>query len=311
VKILVTGATGFVGEALCRALLSAGREVVGVTRNARRARAALPDVQWHEADPGYAGPWQQALVGCDAVCNLAGEPVAGSRWNSMVKERLRDSRVETTRVLVEGIGALPEKQRPRVLVSASGVDYYAPSMSFGRGNFDDDEIDESQPCGESFLSRVCRDWEAEALAGQEVGLRVVCMRIGLVLGRGGALKKMSMPYSWFAGGPVGSGRQWVSWVHLDDLVRALQLAIDNPQLHGPVNMVAPTPVRNRDFAKALGRALGRPAMVRTPAFAVKVALGEFADYVLGGRRAIPRALLEAGFSFDHRDLDGALAAVYS
>jgi uncharacterized protein (TIGR01777 family) len=305
-RVFVTGGTGFMGSALVEALRGRGDQVIVLSRDAERARASLPSgAVAVEGDAGLGGgEWQRHLAGMDAVVHLAGAPVAGQRWDARYKQILRDSRVESTRHLVEGIAALPESERPRVLVSASGADYYAGAGGDGIG--DDDDITESAPPGDSFLGRLCASWEAEARAAEASGVRVVCMRTPLVLGHGGALERMLLPFKLFAGGPVGRGRQWVSWIHLDDSIRAYLFAIDEPSLAGPVNLSAPEPVRFKALASAIGKALRRPSWLPVPGFALKVAVGELSEYLLHGRRAVPAALLAHGFEFRYPTLEPAL-----
>lgn len=301
--IAVTGATGFIGTALVAARKAAGDAVVVLSRDADRARRALGDVTAVTCDLQSPGPWTAALAGAAAIVHLAGEPVAARRWDARQKQRLRDSRVEATRTLVEAIAALPAQARPRTLIAASGTDYYpfAPDTEF-----DDDEVTEAQGPGDSFLSRLCRDWEAEARAASALGVRVVNLRLGVVLGPGGALARLTTPFRLFVGGPIGSGRQWVSWIHRDDAVRAITAALADDRYTGPINLVTAS-VRNAELARALGKVLGRPSWLPVPGFAVRAALGELADYVLHGRRVVPRRLQELGFAWTYPDLAAALA----
>lgn len=305
-KLVVTGATGFIGSALVAALRGAGDEVIVLSRDAERARAVLGDVTAVAADLQSAGPWGAALAGAAAIVHLAGEPIAGRRWDARQKQRLRDSRVEATRTLVEVIAALPAGSRPRALISASGIDYYPFAPDARDSEFDDDEVTEAAEPGDTFLARLCRDWEAEARAAQALGLRVACMRIGMVLGPGGALAKLTTPFRLFVGGPIGSGRQWVPWIHRDDAVRALVAAAADERYTGPINLVTAS-VRNAELSRALGKALGRPSWLPVPGFALRAALGELADYALHGRRVVPRRLQELGFTWSHPDLVIALA----
>ncbi|HEY0478602.1 MAG TPA: TIGR01777 family oxidoreductase [Kofleriaceae bacterium] len=305
-KLVVTGATGFIGSALVGALRGAGDEVIVLSRDAERARAVLGDVTAVAADLQSAGPWGAALAGAAAIVHLAGEPIAGRRWDARQKQRLRDSRVEATRTLVEVIAALPAGSRPRALISASGIDYYPFAPDARDSEFDDDEVTEAAEPGDTFLARLCRDWEAEARAAQALGLRVACMRIGMVLGPGGALAKLTTPFRLFVGGPIGSGRQWVPWIHRDDAVRALVAAAADERYTGPINLVTAS-VRNAELSRALGKALGRPSWLPVPGFALRAALGELADYALHGRRVVPRRLQELGFTWSHPDLVIALA----
>lgn len=286
-KVVVTGATGFVGTPLVTALQARGDDVVVLSRKAGD-------------DLESPGPWT-AKLRADAVVHLAGESIAAKRWDARQKQVLRDSRVETTRTIVEAIGALSASERPRVLVCASGADYY---------DFDDtdDEVTERAPAGDSFLARLCRDWEKEALAAREHGLRVACMRTGIVLGPGGALGKMTTPFKLFVGGRIGSGNQWMPWIHRDDAVAAYVAALDDARYAGPINLVTDS-VTNADFAKALGKAMGRPSWLPVPGFALKAAVGELAEYMLRGRRVVPARLRELGFAWLRPTLAEALSEV--
>jgi uncharacterized protein (TIGR01777 family) len=307
-KIVVTGATGFIGSALVPALRERGDDVTVLSRDAARAKATLGDVTSVTADLETPGPWAEALAGAEAIIHLAGEPIARKRWDARQKQVIRDSRVEATRGLVEAIGALPVDVRPRALISATGADYYpfAPD----RDDFDDDEVRENDPPGDSYIARVCRDWEREALAAERHGLRVACMRTGLVLGPGGALGKMTTPFKLFVGGRIGSGRQWMSWIHRDDVVAAYSAAARDPRYTGPFNLVT-TSTRNAEFSAALGKVLGRPSWLPVPAFALKLAVGELSEYLLHGRRVVPVRLRELGFVWQHPELSEALGSVNS
>lgn len=312
-RVFITGGTGFLGRQICAALRARGDSVVVVSRDVDRAVRALPDgTDVVEGDPAYAGYWQEAVRGADAVVNLAGQSIAGERWSARYKQFIHDSRIESTRHVVEGMAGCTDDMRPGVLVSASGIDYYPFSEDLGYSlPMDEDEaIDESGPPGDTFLARVCRHWESEAMAAAELGVRVVRMRTSLILGRGGPLDRMAGPFRFFVGGRIGSGRQWFSWVHQDDAVAAYLFAIDSDSLSGPINLVAPETIQAGPFAKALGRALGRPAWLPVPGFALKSAVGEFAEYIVNGRRAVPGGLLAAGFEFAHADVGSALRAIY-
>lgn len=317
-KVFVTGGSGYIGRAIVSALLERGDEVVVLSRDAGRARAALPSAaEVVEGDPTAEGSWQSGVAGCDAAINLAGESLAAQRWDARFRQIAMDSRVDATRFLVEAIAAA--ERRPRVLVSASGVDAYAFDADVPIED-DEDEVDETAPRGTGFLARLCREWEDEALRAETAGVRVVLMRTGVVVGgQGGPIDRWARAFRFFAGGRLGSGRQWMSWVHLDDVVGAYLFALDadggshggyrDPPaalLRGPVNLVAPGRLRNREFARRLGRALHRPALLPTPARALRLVLGEFAEYLLHGRPAVPRALLSAGYVFRHPELDPGL-----
>lgn len=301
-KIVLTGATGFIGVPLVDALRARGDELTVLVRDVAKAKAL--DARAVAADLQSLGAWTETLAGVDAVVHLAGEPVTASRWDARQKQVLRDSRVETTRTIVEAIAALPAEARPRALITASGTDYYpfAPDTEF-----DDDEYVETDAPGESFLARLCRDWEAEAVAAETLGVRVVRMRTGIVLGPGGAVSKMATPFKLFAGGRIGAGRQWMPWIHRVDAVRAYTAAISDHRYAGPVNLVTKS-TRNADFAKALGHALGRPSWLPVPGFALRAAVGEFAEYLLKGRNVVARQLHALGFAWEHSTLAGAMAA---
>jgi uncharacterized protein len=294
-KITVTGATGLIGRRLVERLKEAGDEVTVLSRGRERAAAELgvDAVAWdHAAGPAPA----EALRGRDGVVHLAGEPVA-QRWSSDVKRRIRSSREVGTNNLVEGMrGASP---RPGVLVSASGVDYYG-----ARG---DEDVTEDDPPADDFLAQVCVAWEGEAQRAEELGVRVARLRTGVVLSaQGGALAKMLPPFKLGAGGPVAGGRQWMPWIHLDDITGMYIAALENERWSGPFNAATPEPVTNRDFSKALGRALHRPAIAPVPAFALRILYGDMAEIVTSGRRAIPKRALELGYAYEHPDLDEAL-----
>jgi uncharacterized protein len=300
-RVAVTGATGTIGAALVRELGERGDEVVALTRDPARARERLgPAVdarQW--ADPKDVPAPADVLAGCDAVVNLLGEPIA-QRWSDAAKREIRDSRVLGTRNLVEGLrGADP---RPGVLVSQSASGWYG-----ARG---DEPLDETEPAGDDFLATVVRDWEAEARrAEEELGMRVVMTRTGVVLSEsGGALEKMLPPFKMGVGGPVAGGRQYVSWVDLEDVVGAIVFALKTESARGPVNVTAPEAVTNAELSKALGRVLRRPAVMPVPGFALRALYGEMAFVVTTGARLVPRRLQELGYEFRRPDLVEALKA---
>jgi hypothetical protein len=292
-RVFLTGATGLIGRALAASLAGAGHEVVALSR--RDGPDDLPaGVRAVRGDPARPGPWQEELAGCDACVNLAGEPVAGGRWNPERKRAIRDSRVEATARVAEVIAA----RGPTVLVNGSAIGIYGP-----RG---DEVLDEESAPGDDFLARVCVAWE-EAAAPAARRARVVRMRTGIVLAReGGALPKLALPFRMLAGGPIGDGAFWQSWIHLDDQVGLLRLALEDPRAEGPLAATAPEPVRNRDLARALGRALRRPSLLPTPVFAVRAAMGEMADVVLASQRVLPRRALALGYRFRFPSLEPAL-----
>lgn len=305
-RVLVTGGTGFIGRALLAKLLERGDTVTGLTRRAPEAGRlppALRAVRWIEWDPERDGSWQTELAGQDAVVHLAGEQAVGKRYTQRIKDQILKSRVESTARLVAGMEQAAPDERPRVFVCASGVGYYG-------GRLDDEPLDESSPPGSDFLALVCVAWEGAARGAERLGVRVVSARFGFVLGAdGGALAKLVPIFNAFAGGPIGSGKQMLPWVHVDDVAAALLKAIDDTALKGPMNVTAPEPVSNAEFSRALGRALGRPALVPTPAFALKALFGEGAEPLITGQAAIPRILLQHGFRFRFEDLNAALRDV--
>jgi uncharacterized protein (TIGR01777 family) len=297
-RVAVTGATGTIGRALASELRQRGDDVTALSRDAERASASLgiPAEQWEE--PAREPAPAAALRGRDAVVHLLGETIA-QRWTHDAKREIRDSRVLATRNLVAGLRALPAGERPRVLVSQSGVGVHG-----ARG---DERLDESAPAGDDFLARVVRDWEAEARAAEELGVRVVLTRTGVVLSEsGGALEKMLPFFKLGIGGPVAGGRQYVPWVHLDDVVGAMPFALDTEAASGPLNVTAPEPATNKELSRALGRVLRRPAFAPVPGLAVKALYGEMAMIVTTGQRALPARLTELGYTFRRPDLEGAL-----
>jgi uncharacterized protein (TIGR01777 family) len=304
-RVLVAGGTGLIGSRLVRSLRERQDTVLVLTRRAEAARAALgPACTVVEGDPTRPGPWAGAVDDCDAVVNLTGEDLFKERWSSAFKKVLHDSRVQSTANLVQALARKPRTDAglPRVLVNASAVGYYG-----ARG---DEELTEESPPGADFLARLCVDWEQAALAAEAQGVRAVAVRTGVVLAReGGALQRLLGPFQMGMGGPIGSGRQWVSWVHPADLLGILRLALDDAAVRGQVNATAPNPVTNRAFAEAVGRALHCPAGLAAPEFAVRMMLGEVADVVLSGQRVVPRKVSALGYSFQFPTLDAALADV--
>jgi uncharacterized protein (TIGR01777 family) len=288
-----------VGQVLVPVLGELGHEPIPLVR--AKSGREVP-VGWRAYDPLEVARVQAALEGVDAVVNLAGENIIGRRWNDAVRADLRSSRADTTRVLVRAMAALSKP--PQVLVSASAVGIYG-----ARGP--------AEPCLEddaghdpSFLARLCRDWEAAASGAEQDGTRVVALRIGMILGRGGGLKKMELPFRLGLGGRVGSGKQIVSWIHIEDLCRLIVFSLNHEPLSGPVNATAPAPVTNAELTRALAAQLHRPAFLPVPAFAVKLLLGPAADVLLTGQRVLPSAAQEAGFVFRHETIAAAFEDLY-
>ncbi len=292
-RVLVTGATGLVGRALSASLVADGHEVVALSRS--DAPAGLPPgTRAVKGDPAVVGPWLEELGRCDACVNLAGEPVAAGRWTAERRRRIRDSRVDATRNLAAAIA----RGGPTVLVNGSAIGYYGP-----RG---DEVLDESSGPGDDFLARVAVEWEAAARPAERRA-RVVLVRTGIVLARqGGALPRLVLPFRLLAGGPIGDGAFWQSWIHLADEVGILRLALEDARASGPLNATAPDPARNRDLARAIGRVLRRPSGLPTPAFAVRAALGEMAEVVLASQRVVPSRALGLGYRFRVPSLEPAL-----
>ncbi len=298
-KILITGGTGFVGGQLTSRLIQEGHEVTILTRSLKGAKEAPSGISYLEGDPTKKGPWQGAIQNHDAVINLAGASIF-SKWTAEHKKAIRESRVNTTRNIVEGIPSRSE--RPFTLFSTSAVGYY--------GFCGDEELTEESPPGNDFLAHIAVEWEGEALKAREKGARVVITRFGIVLGeKGGALGQMIPLFKKYIGGPIGSGKQWFSWVHIKDLAEAFAFLLKHPEISGPVNLCSPNPVRNRELARSLGKALHRPSFMPAPGFMIKLVLGEFGSVILEGQRVIPKKLLERGFVFRYADIDKALQSI--
>ena len=301
-RLLVTGGTGFIGAALCEALLQQGHELFVITRrpSAYTPQSHLQYVAWEELPSSrQTSTWQDVITMVDGVIHLAGTSIAAERWTPERKRVIRDSRVQTTRHLVE---VLAERSpRPAVLIVASAVGYYGP-----RG---DEEISERDLSGRGFLAETCRLWEAEAQRAEALGIRVLRLRLGLVLGPdGGALAKMVPPFRAWLGGPIGSGRQWISWIHREDAIGLIMWALGHPALAGPVNATAPSPVTMREFCRELAAVLRRPSWLPVPGAALHLLLGEMADLLLTGQRVMPSAALQHGYRFRFPELQHALAS---
>jgi uncharacterized protein (TIGR01777 family) len=298
VRVLVTGASGFIGSALCDALLVRGDTVIGLTRDPQRARQTNPSVTWHAWEPTLERPPADAFEGVDGVVNLLGERI-DQRWTAAAKERILESRRKGTHNLIGTIAGLERK--PRVLVNQSAIGFY--------GDRGEAIVDESSDPGEGFDAAVVREWEKAAHEAEATGARLVIVRTGHVLDPGGGLlKQLLTPFRLGAGGPLAGGRQYVSWIHIDDEVGILLWALDNGRVSGVVNATAPAPVTNRGLSKALGRALNRPAVVPVPGLALDLMYGrEFGQVLRGGQRVLPRRALDLGYRFKHPELAEALA----
>lgn len=292
--ILLTGGSGFIGQQLVPTLLSAGHTITVFTRNPKKTSAifqqqvtTIDNLEGLSADDHF-----------DAVINLAGEGIGDRRWTDSVKQQLRDSRLLTTASLVEYFKRA--NQKPAVFISGSAIGVY--------GLHGDEKLDEQANGDDSFSSKLCRDWEAQAAEAEALGIRCCYLRTGVVLGKnGGALSKMLPPFKMALGGPMGSGQQWMSWVHMDDLVNAIVYALETPSINGPINGTAPNPVTNKAFSKALGAALNRPALIPMPAFVLKLMMGEMAEeLLLSGQRVVPAKLTQSGFEFKYPQLGDAL-----
>ena len=298
-NIVVAGASGLIGSRLTNALLQSSHIVTCLT-----TRAVTPDagqdpifkrVHW---DGNTVADWMNHLEGADAVINLSGQSLASGRWTKARKRSLTASRLSSTKAIVEALRLTARK--PGVFINASAVGYYGP-VAYG-------DVDEGHPPGKDFLASLCDQWEKEASAAATLGVRTVMLRSGVVLDpAGGALRRLVLPFKLFVGGPLGDGNQWMPWIHREDQVRAILYAVETPEISGPVNLVAPDAVTMKEFSRALGRVLRRPALMTVPAFVLRILLGEMAIVVLTGQRAVPRKLLQAGFRFSHPSLPEALS----
>jgi uncharacterized protein len=305
-KVAVTGATGFVGSRLVERLQSEGHQILVLTRNAEPAKrvfptAAFPNVEILAYSPLESGTWQRSISGCDAVVNLAGAPIAESRWTAERKQEISDSRKLGTRKIVEAIAQANPK--PTVLVNSSAIGYYGTSETA--------TFEESDKPGSDFLAQVCQDWEYEAERVKSTGVRLVILRTGIVLGMGGAIAKMLLPFRMFAGGPIGSGRQWFSWIHRDDLVSLILQALTQPDMTGTYNATAPNPVRMAELCQALGQVMKRPSWLPVPDFALEALLGDGAQVVLQGQQVLPKRTESSGFQFTYLTVKPALEEILS
>jgi len=303
-KIAVTGATGFVGSRLVARLVDEGHDIKVLTRKVEKARKVFVAPQFKALEyvayePTKSGDWQAEISGCDGVINLAGEPIS-ERWSTERKRRIIDSRQVGTQKLVEAIQNADPK--PSVLVSGSAIGYYGTSETA-------EFFETSEPLEKDFLSQVCQAWEAAARKAKDAGLRVAIIRTGIVLGDGGAIAKMITPFKLYAGGPIGSGRQWFSWIHIDDLVSLFIKAVLDPSMHGVYNGTAPEPVRMKDLAQTLGEVMDRPSWLPVPDFAIEALLGDGAVVVLKGQKVLPERTQAAGFTYEYAEPKAALADV--
>lgn len=301
-RVFITGGTGLVGTRLLAQLRKRSDHAIVLTRNPDKARPRIGDqAELVLGDPTVAGPWQEKVAGCDAVVNLAGENLFAHRWSDSFKNAIRASRVKSTENLVHAI--TKASPRPSVLVNGSATGYY--------GFHGDEPLTETSPPGDDFLAKTCAAWEAAAKPVEQAGVRLVRLRTGVVLDKaGGALKQMLLPFKLFLfGGKVGSGRQWVSWIHHEDEVGIILKAIDDGMVRGPLNATAPVPVTNKDLAHAIGRAMGRPSFFPTPGFMLRLGLGEVAEVVVQGQRVLPQKAQELGYVFRFPEIGGALRDV--
>jgi uncharacterized protein (TIGR01777 family) len=303
-KIAITGATGFVGSRLVERLHADNHQLLVLTRNPTTAQkvfpsSAFPNLEIVAYTPTASGSWQQKIAGCDGVVNLAGESIAEGRWTPERKQEILNSRKLGTQKIVEAIAAANPK--PSVLVNASAIGYYGTSETA--------TFDETSPAGADFLAQVCQAWEAEASKVIATGTRLVILRLGIVLGMGGAIAKMIPPFKLFAGGPIGSGRQWFSWIHREDLVNLIVQALTRPDIEGVLNATAPNPVRMAEFCQTMGQVLNRPSWLPVPGFALEALLGDGAMVVLEGQQVLPKRTLATGFEYQYTTVKPALEAI--
>jgi uncharacterized protein (TIGR01777 family) len=296
-KVFITGGTGFVGTTLTEKLAQDGHEVTLLTRRIRTPPSPWPNVSYFEGDPTQKGPWQEKVADQDVAINLAGASIF-MRWSDSTKKLIWDSRIQTTKNLVEALSE--RKGKATCLLSTSAVGYY--------GFHEDEVLDERSPSGQGFLAALGREWESAALKAEDSGAQVILMRFGIVLGgRGGALQQMIPAFKWWMGSPLGSGNQWFSWIHEQDLVNIFLYLIKEKRISGAVNCTAPNPVTNRELTQTLGEVLGKPTfMPAVPGFVMSLILGEFGSVLLKGQKVVPKKLLDAGFRFSFPDLRTAL-----
>lgn len=305
-KVAITGATGFVGSRLVERLHKEGHQVLVLTRNPSAAQkvfpnSAFPNLEIIGYTPTESGSWQQALAGYDGAVNLAGEPITEGRWTPERKQEILNSRKLGTQKIVEAIANANPK--PSVLVNASAIGYYGTSETA--------TFDETSPSGDDFLAQVCQAWEAEAQKVKATGTRLVIMRLGIVLGMGGAIAKMVTPFKLYAGGPIGTGRQWFSWIHREDIVNLILLALTRSDIEGLLNATAPNPVRMAEFCQTMGQVLNRPSWLPVPNFALEALMGDGAMVVLEGQQVLPKRTLANGFEYQYPTVKQALEEILS
>ncbi|MEH2442231.1 thylakoid membrane protein ThyD [Nostoc sp.] len=303
-KVAITGATGFVGSLLVQRLHGKGHQIVVLTRNTAFAQKVFPSEAFANVEivpytPNASGSWQSVIASCDGVVNLAGEPIGEGRWTPERKQEILNSRKLGTQKIVEAI--VNANPKPTVLINASAVGYYGTSETA--------TFDETSLSGNDFLAQVCQAWEAEARKVKDASVRLVILRFGVILGNGGALGKMIPPFKLFAGGPIGSGRQWFSWIHVDDVVNLIIQALTKPEIEGVYNATAPNPVRMADLSQTLGQVMNRPSWLPVPAFAIEALLGDGAIVVLEGQQVLPKRTVETGFEYKYPNLQSALTQI--
>ena len=303
-KVAITGATGFVGSRLVERLQKQGMKILVLTRNTASARRLFPanvypDVEVIAYTPAASGSWQNEIANCQGIVNLAGSPISEGRWTTERKQEILNSRKLTTQKIVEAI--VNSSTKPQVLVNASAIGYYGTSETA--------TFDENSPSSNDFLSEVCQVWETEAQKVTDNNVRLVILRFGIVLGMGGALGKMITPFKLFAGGPIGSGEQWFSWIHIDDMVGLILHALTNSEMSGVYNGTAPKPVRMAELSTTMGKVMNRPSWLPVPAFAIEAMLGDGAVVALEGQKVLPKRTLESGFKYQYSDLEPALKEI--
>jgi len=305
-KIAISGATGFVGSRLVERLHTEGHRILVLTRNPTFAQKvfpspAFPNLEIIAYTPIVSGAWQDTIAGCDGVVNLAGEPIAEGRWTPERKQEILNTRKLGTQKIVEAIAK--SQPQPSVLVNTSAIGYYGTSET---ASFDEDSAN-----GKDFLAQVCQEWEAEARKLKDTNVRLVILRFGIILGNGGALGKMITPFKLFAGGPIGTGQQWFSWIHLDDIVSLIIQALTKSTMEGVYNGTAPQPVSMNDLSTTMGKVMNRPSWLPVPGFAIEAILGDGAKVVLEGQQVLPKRTLESGFEYQYPNLQSALTQILS